>query len=52
MRTIVNYIRQSFCKHNFEREDVYVTTDNGKKGYRRYLYCPKCGYHTRHWKHV
>ena len=52
MRTIVNYIRQIFCKHDFEIEDTFVTTDYGRQGKKRYLYCKKCGYHTKHWKHV
>jgi hypothetical protein len=52
MRTIVIYIRQIFCKHDFEIEDKFVETDYGRQGNKRYLFCKKCGHHTNHWKHV
>ena len=51
MRTIANYIRQIFCKHDFEMEDKFVET-YGQQGMKRYLYCKKCGYHSNHWKHL
>lgn len=52
MRTIINYIRQIFCKHDFEIEDTFVIGGEGKRGTKRYLYCKKCGYHSNHWKYA
>lgn len=49
MRTIVNYIRQIFCKHDFEIEEGYVDA-TWKRGEKVYLRCEKCAYHTKHWK--
>jgi len=52
MKRFVNYIRQTFCKHNFEIEDQFVINNNGEQGEKRYLFCRKCGYHNNHWKHI
>lgn len=51
MITIINYIRQIFCKHDFTIEEGYV--DGGgilKSGTVVYMRCKKCGWHTKHWK--
>jgi len=55
MRTLFNYFRQVFCKHEFEVEIVESTERDiysgaSKQGEKRSLYCPKCGYHSWHWK--
>lgn len=51
MTKIIFYIRQWFCKHDFEIEDK-VVDGYGRRGEKRYLYCKKCGYHTNHWKFI
>lgn len=54
MRTIVNYLRQVFCKHDFIISEGKATTQNGfgntKEGIKVYMICKKCGYHSNHWK--
>ena len=52
MRTIVNYIRQIFCKHDWITEENYVRDDMRGDGTKIYMRCKKCGYHTKHWKYV
>lgn len=51
MRTIVNYFRQAFCKHDWliEESKVEAYTRTGVKVYMR---CKKCGYHQNHWKFI
>ncbi|OWK34662.1 hypothetical protein [Fimbriiglobus ruber] len=49
MRWLVNYFRQCFCKHEFEREEGYCK-GNFQSGVRISLLCTKCGYHRSFWK--
>lgn len=56
MRFLANYIRQVFCNHLYEVEEVYAThyDDDGRiiqQGDRVYMRCKKCGYYSKHWKH-
>lgn len=49
MRRIVNYIRQVFCKHDFECNEGWITRFDrfGGVSYRGeviYKRCKKCGY--------
>ena len=48
MRWIVNYIRQCFCKHDFEvimNVDIYETEMSTVPRYIKKVYrCKKCGY--------
>ena len=55
MRTIINYIRQIFCKHDFIVNEGYCESNNDItgwvcKGTKVYMRCKKCGWHTSHWK--
>lgn len=55
MRFIVNYIRTLFCKHEFQIEDFCLTVIGEKdivirQGEKRFIFCPKCGYHANFWK--
>lgn len=54
MRWLVNYIRQVFCKHDWEKSEVWFkqTDDMGgcRQGEKISLYCKKCGYHKSFWK--
>jgi hypothetical protein len=54
MRFLANYIRQVFCKHDFEKEEVYSTCRWGEEiiqsGTKVSLFCKKCGYHKSFWK--
>ncbi len=55
MRTIVNYFRQVFCKHDFLVEESPYILENEfgnvlRQGTKVYMRCTKCGYHTNHWK--
>ena len=49
MRTLVNYIRQMFCKHEWHIEEKFC---NGQTriDYKVYMRCKKCAYHKKHWK--
>lgn len=55
MRWLVNYIRQCFCKHDFQKNEgrYKVTGDYGslKEGVKISLLCKKCGYHKSFWKY-
>lgn len=53
MRWLINYLRQCFCKHEFQVSEHYCTEGSefsSRKGYKVALYCPKCGYHKSFWK--
>ena len=54
MRTIVNFIRQCFCKHEFEYEEVMYKSSNDMGGSREGIKvsrtCRKCGWHKAYWK--
>ena len=56
MKWLINYLRQTFCKHDFEYEDHHVTVNDSflgtKQGIKVYMRCKKCGYHSNHWKHL
>ena len=56
MRTLINYLRQAFCKHdwNVEEDVVSVTSyfETTKNGTKVYMRCNKCGYHKNHWKYL
>ena len=55
MRTLIEYIRQIFCKHDYLIEEKIVEYEDSfggyKKGYKVYMRCKKCGYHHSHWKY-
>lgn len=55
MRWIINYIRQCFCRHEWQREDVEGVAYDGflwkGKGTKVFMLCSKCGYAVKHWKH-
>lgn len=49
MRNIINYLKQCFCKHEFELVNdihVYSEKNNYKMpvGYKQIYFCKKCGY--------
>lgn len=51
MKYLIDYIRQIFCKHDWQIEEGRV--DGGqwlKSGTKVYMRCKKCGYHKNHWK--
>lgn len=53
MRWLINYLRQCFCKHEFQKSETYaesVGDISSKRGMKVSLYCPKCGYHKSFWK--
>jgi hypothetical protein len=54
MRSIVNYFRQVFCKHEWEREECKTEWRDGlgshKKGLKVSATCVKCCYHKSYWK--
>jgi hypothetical protein len=56
MRWLIDYLRQSFCKHEWLIEEEYFkeTDTLFKKRYnipKVYMRCKKCGYHKNHWKY-
>lgn len=54
MRWLINYIRQCFCNHEFEKEEIkvfYYGNDSNRPSYRDiHLECNKCGYHKKYKK--
>lgn len=54
MRFLINYIRQCFCKHEFEKDEIrvfYHWNNSNRPDYRViHLECTKCGYHTKYKK--
>ena len=48
MRTLINYLRSCFCKHEFnllKETECYYNAEDKLPAYRRQTYmCPKCGY--------
>lgn len=52
MRTIVNYLRSVFCKHdNVISESPYTYEGfSTRTGIKVSIYCKKCGYHKTFWK--
>ncbi|OGH75940.1 MAG: hypothetical protein A3A89_00370 [Candidatus Magasanikbacteria bacterium RIFCSPLOWO2_01_FULL_33_34] len=57
MRWLMNYLREVFCKHDWEREEVKATlkdtyTGDYKTDIRVSSTCKKCGYHKSYWKYL
>jgi hypothetical protein len=55
MRRIVNYFRQTFCKHDWIIEEKIIKLEGllyDKNSERVYMRCKKCGYHQKHWKFI
>lgn len=55
MRTIINYLRSLFCKHDWAIEEKFVKESHDYSGYSRQgmkvsMYCKKCGYNKSFWK--
>jgi hypothetical protein len=51
MRWIVNYLRQCFCKHDFEKDIVYHYYSDDYTMPDKvtvHMTCNKCGYHTKY----
>ena len=55
MRTIVQYIRSLFCKHEFvfseKFKEVSIAGEPEISGTRISMLCKKCGYHKSFWKY-
>ena len=53
MRTLINYIRQCFCKHDLIREEGIGIVDRKNEIVNRRVYvrCRKCSYHREFWKY-
>jgi hypothetical protein len=56
MRRLIEYFRQSFCKHDWEKEETiigsYVSDFGSKENCPKVsLYCKKCGHHKSYWKY-
>lgn len=46
MRWLINYLRQCFCKHDFDKEEITLVNDlNEAVNIKVSLFCTKCGYH-------
>jgi len=52
MRSLVNYIRQVFCNHDWLIEEGKVNDDAMGHGTKIYMRCKWCGYHKKHWKFI
>ena len=50
MRTIIQYIRSMFCKHEFDYYETHKIVDL-KYGLRVSRTCTKCGWHKSYWKY-
>ena len=55
LKWLINYIRQCFCKHEFEKEEIFFKHE-GRHGahihdFKISLLCKKCGYHKSFWKY-
>ncbi len=55
MRRLINYIRECFCKHEWERDEEYCEHEKNHGGYMKgtkvSATCNKCGYHKSYWKY-
>jgi len=55
VRWFINYLRQCFCKHEFEKHEEWAQVKgcfgDKRTGDRVSLLCTKCGYHKSFWKH-
>ena len=53
MRWLIDYLRQSFCKHSWMyREKLVKKKGSEVMGTKVYMRCRKCGYHKKHWKFI
>jgi predicted nucleic-acid-binding Zn-ribbon protein len=53
MRWLINYFRQCFCKHEFDREEIATYASNFDRRPHKivvHMTCNKCGYHTKYKK--
>lgn len=60
MRNFIQYLRECFCKHEFEYEegrcvirgDGWFVSDTEKvrEGIKVSVTCKKCSYHKKYWK--
>ena len=57
MRTIINYLRECFCKHEFEYEEIVIKLFEDFWGRKKEnctkvsATCKKCGFHKKpYWK--
>jgi len=53
MRTIINFFRQCFCKHEFIYEEIFGRLEfpkTIKEKTRISRTCKKCGWHKAYWK--
>jgi hypothetical protein len=51
MRWLINYLRQCFCQHDFEKDIVYHYYDNDYSIPDKmtvHMTCNKCGYHIKY----
>jgi hypothetical protein len=52
MKWFINYLRECFCKHEFDRREI-ATFDQFSSGnrpayYTIHLECKKCGFHKKY----
>jgi len=55
MRILINYFRECFCKHDFEREQCKIVeniSDVRREGMKVSATCKKCGFHKSYWKYL
>jgi hypothetical protein len=50
LRWFINYLRECFCKHDFNVEEMNVTLFGDLTNVKVYMRCKKCGYHKKHKK--
>jgi hypothetical protein len=49
LRWFINYLRECFCKHDFEIEELRIVDEYREPTNERvYMRCNKCGYHKKH----
>lgn len=54
MRWLMNYLRQTFCKHEFDKTEEfcnYAGEFRDQSGPKVSLLCRKCGYHRCFWRY-
>lgn len=54
MRWLINYLRQCFCNHEFNRDEIrtfYYNNNSNRPDYITvHMECKKCGYHRKYKK--
>ncbi len=56
MRWLINYFRSAFCKHDWEREEMFAKQmdefgfETGFSSIMVSATCKKCGWHKSYWK--